>query len=316
MDLQTHIRLVPEKNQIDYDSQLLLLGSCFTEHIGAQLEYFKFQNLQNPFGILFNPVSISKLVTRALTDAFFTEKDIFKKDSVWHCFAVHSLVFDTEKEEYLKRLNELLSGLKETLIQSSHIIFSLGTAWVHRFKETNEIVANCHKIPQKEFSKELLTMNEISKCLEEMVVAIQKVNPKVQILFTVSPVRHIKEGLPENNLSKSHLITAIHEVVASTEATHYFPSYEIMMDELRDYRFYEKDMIHPNETAIAIIWEKFNSVWVASETLPIQKEIDTIQRGLAHKPFHPQSTEHQVFLDNLKDKIVRLQARLPHLSFS
>ncbi len=316
MDLQTQIQLVPERNQITYDSQLLLLGSCFTEHIGAQLEYFKFRNSQNPFGILFNPVSISKLVIRALTDDFFTEKDIFEKGSAWHSFEVHSLIFDSDKERYLQLLNATLRGFKQQLKDSTHIIFSYGTAWVHRYLASREIVANCHKIPQKEFSKELLSVDDISKVVRDMITSIKRVNPEVSFLFTVSPVRHIKEGLVANNLSKSHLIAAIHEIVASTEATHYFPSYEVMMDELRDYRFYEKDMIHPNETAIQIIWEKFKTVWIAPETASLQKEIDVIQKGLAHKPFYPESPEHQAFLANLKEKIGYIQAQLPHISFS
>ncbi len=294
----------------------MLLGSCFTEHIGDKLEYFKFRNLQNPFGILFNPVSIAKLVKRALEGNLFSEKDVFQKDGIWHSFEVHSLVFNTEKDAYLKQLNGLVTQLREALEQSSHIIFSFGTAWVHRLNATEKIVANCHKVPQREFSKELLSIPTICATIQEMLVAIQKANPKVQLLFTVSPVRHTKEGLIANNRSKSQLISAIHEVVASTEATHYFPSYEIMMDELRDYRFYTKDLIHPNETAIEIIWDRFSKVWIAPGTAPFLKEIDSIQKGLSHKPFHPESPEHQAFLKGLAEKIEKLTAKLPHVSFS
>ncbi|MBX2827945.1 MAG: GSCFA domain-containing protein [Flavobacteriaceae bacterium] len=315
MNLQTQIKVTPGAHQIDYDSQLLLLGSCFTENMGAKLEYFKFQNLQNPFGVLFNPLSIAKLVTRALNGTRFNEEDIFQKDGVWHCFEVHSLVFNSDKQAYLNQLNDLLSSLKNSLLSSSHIIFSFGTAWAHRLNESSEIVANCHKVPQKEFTKELLEVDTMVKMVKEMVVAIQKVNPRVQFIFTISPVRHIKDGFVQNNLSKSHLIAAVHEVVASTQSTHYFPSYEIMMDELRDYRFYKRDMIHPNETAIEIIWERFNSAWIDPATELLQKEIGNIQKGQAHKPFHAEGAEHQAFQERLQEKIKLLKAKLPHVSF-
>ncbi|GAB5399069.1 MAG: GSCFA domain-containing protein [Aureisphaera sp.] len=316
MNLQTQIRLSAEKNPLDYDSKVLLLGSCFTEHIGGKLDYFKFRSLTNPFGILFNPVSMFKLIHRALSDEFFTPADIFEKDGAWYCLEVHSLVFNSEKEDYIHQLNTLLVRLKNELMESSHIIFSFGTAWVHRFLKTNEIVANCHKIPQKEFSKELLSVEMVATCIEGMVAKVKKVNPKATFLCTVSPVRHIKEGLPENSLSKSHLIAGVHQVVASSEATYYFPSYEIMMDELRDYRFFEKDMIHPNETAIDIIWEKFRSVWLAPQTAPLLKEIDAIQKGLLHRPFNSEGNEHKTFLKNLDAKIQHLKEHLPHVSFS
>jgi len=327
MKLQTEIPLKPEENQIDYSSKILLLGSCFTENIGAKFDYFKFQNLQNPFGIIFNPVSIEKLVVRAIENDFFSEKDIFEHNGIWKCFEAHSEVSALEKNEFLQNLNTALKDLRAALFSSTHIIFTFGTSWVYRNIETNEIVANCHKLPQKNFTKELLSIEEISKSLQNIFHKISEINPKAIIINTVSPVRHIKDGYVENSLSKAHLLSAIHKTICHPEPVEgqqpstinqhlfYFPSFEIMMDELRDYRFYAEDLLHPNKTAIEIIWQKFSEVWIASKTAKIQKEIASIQNSLNHKPFNSQSFEHLQFLEILQQKITNLQKRFPHINF-
>lgn len=316
MKLQTHIQLTPENNQIDYESKVLLLGSCFTENIGGKLEYFKFQNLQNPFGIIFNPVSILGLVERAIRNEYFTEADIFQKEENWYCFEVHSSISSESEAIFLTKLNNTLQQFKEYLSVASHIVLTCGTAWVYRYNTTGLLVANCHKVAQKEFSKELLSVETISASLEKTIALIKEVNPHAMVITTVSPVRHSKDGMIENARSKAHLITALHQVVDRDEGIRYFPSYEIMMDELRDYRFYRQDMLHPNETAIQIIWEKFRRIWVASETETLQKEIDTIQKGLEHRPFNPESVSHKEFLKNLQKKISVLQKRVSHVTFS
>ena len=318
MKLQTNISITPQKKQIDYTSNILLLGSCFVENIGEKLDDVKFQTLQNPFGILFHPIAIEKIIVRAFTNVPFTEEDIFFKNEHWYCFEVHSTINGTHKDEYLTLLNSKLEVLKEYLINSSHIIVTFGTAWVYRFLETQKIVANCFKIPQKEFDKELLSVGEISNSLSNIISLIEKHNSKASIIITVSPVRHLKDGFVENNLSKAHLITAIHQVLNSEVASenhNYFPSYEIMMDELRDYRFYKEDMIHPNNIAISIIWEAFNKAWISSNTESLQKEIKSIQSSLKHKPFNPESKEHQLFLKGLKAKIITLKESIPYLKF-
>ncbi|WP_203294146.1 GSCFA domain-containing protein [Luteirhabdus pelagi] len=315
MDLQTQIPITPERNQIDYDSKLLLMGSCFTENIGDKLSYFKFQSLQNPMGILFQPLAIEKLITRTINQEQFSEEDLFQQDGSWRCFEVHSSLAKESKEASLSTLNQQLQQLGERLTSASHIILSLGTAWAYRYIESDEFVANCHKVPQKKFLKELLPVEAISASLENMIALVRDVNPEATFIFTVSPVRHLKDGVVENMRSKSHLIAAVHEVVEPRKQLHYFPSYEIMMDELRDYRFYERDMLHPNSLAIDIIWEKFNKAWMASTTYDLQKEIGNIQQGLQHRPFHPNSEGHQAFQQKLQQKIDSLQRKLPHLRF-
>ena len=317
MKLQTEIPLSPEKNQIDYSSKILLLGSCFTENIGVKFDYFKFQNIQNPFGVIFNPFSIEKLVIRAIENVPFSESDIFQYNQIWKCFEVHSRFSALTKEGLLSSLNSSLQNFREALFSSTHIIFTYGTTWVYRDLKSGEIVANCHKLPEKNFKKELISIEETSKYLKNIYDVISAINPNAILINTVSPVRHIKDGFVENSLSKAHLIAAIHQTFSkqSQLRSHYFPSYEIMLDELREYRFYAEDMLHPNKTAIKIIWQKFSKVWVSSKTEAFQKEIAMIQSGLLHRPFNPESALHLQFLENLQQKIASLQKQLPHVQF-
>ncbi|MGJ8667341.1 MAG: GSCFA domain-containing protein [Patiriisocius sp.] len=315
MKLTTTIPLSKERNQIDYKSKVLLLGSCFAENIGEKLEYFKFQNLINPFGILFHPVAIEKLITRAINEVEFTEKDIFFQNEQWHCFEVHSSLSNADKDIFLSKLNTALVGFKNYIIEASHIILTLGTAWVYREISNDTVVANCHKIPQKKFIKELLSPDDVSDVLLGIEALIRDVNPNCTLIHTVSPVRHIKDGIVENSRSKAHLIAGTQEIVEPRKHNHYFPSFEIMTDELRDYRFYGEDLIHPNNTAISIIWEKFKTIWIASETEPLQNKIDIIQKGLQHRPFNPQSEGHIKFEKDLHLKISEVKERFPWIDF-
>lgn len=316
MNLQTQIPLEKEtRNPISYNSKIFLLGSCFSENMGNKLEYFKFQSLQNPFGILFHPKAIEKLITNAINEYIFTEKDIFSLNEQWHSFEAHSSLSSTKKEELLINLNKALQTTNQQVKESTHIIITLGTAWVYRHIESDEVVANCHKIPQKKFLKELLSVDEIIESLECMIALIKEINPNVNFIFTVSPVRHLKDGFVQNQQSKAHLISAIQQVVEPRKKLHYFPSYEIMMDELRDYRFYKEDMIHPNTTAIHYIWEKFVQTWISEEFVSTMEKVDRIQKGLSHKPFQPNSEAHRKFLNSLKSQISQLQKEFPNIQF-
>jgi hypothetical protein len=316
MILQTKIALKKQLlNQINYDSKLLLLGSCFSENIGEKLSYYKFQSVVNPFGILFHPKAIENLITNAINQKEYTEDDIFYHNERWHCFNAHSSLSSTNKEELLNNLNKSNTSTFEQLRNSTHLVITLGTSWVYRFIETDTIVANCHKVPQKKFLKEILSTDEITESIEAIISLIKSVNKNVNILFTVSPVRHLKDGFIENQRSKSHLLSAIHNIIEPRENTYYFPSYEIMMDELRDYRFYSEDMIHPNKTAINYIWEKFSDTWISEETQKTMNEVEVIQKGLAHRPFNPNSEAHLKFLDNVQQKKETLVKAFPFIKF-
>ncbi len=321
MNLQTNIPLTKQSsNLIDYKSKILLLGSCFVENIGEKLEYFKFQNLVNPFGVLFHPKAIETLISRALILDFYSEEDVFFHNEQWHCFDVHSKLSNASKADLLNDLNNQIDITNQQIKTSTHIIITLGTSWVYHSLETKNTVANCHKVPQKQFKKELLSVNEITASLKNMLSLIKSINHNVQVLFTVSPVRHLKDGFIENAQSKAHLVTAIHQVLnqkspIENRNSYYFPSYEIMMDELRDYRFYKEDMLHPNETSINYIWEKFIDVWVSIEAQKTMKEVESIQKGLTHKPFNSNSEAHLKFLNNLEEKKAVLKSRFPNMRF-
>jgi lysophospholipase L1-like esterase len=321
MKLQTQIPIQKQsENLIDYASNIVLLGSCFVENMGEKLSYFKFQNLQNPFGILFQPKAMESLISNAINQKEYSEDDIFFHNEQWHCFEAHSKLSNPSKDVLLNNLNNAIKTTYARIQESTHVVITLGTSWCYRFTESNHVVANCHKVPQKQFSKELLAIETITQSLETIVRSIREVNTKASIIFTVSPVRHIKDGFIENTQSKSHLIAAIHNFLNQKPTiinrhSFYFPSYEIMMDELRDYRFYAEDMVHPNATAINYIWEKFQQVWILDEAKNTMKIVEEVQKGLQHKPFNSESKQHQKFLLEMKEKQRQLHMEYPHIVF-
>jgi hypothetical protein len=307
---------IPKFNQpIDYSSKILTLGSCFAENMGAKFDYYKFQNKTNPFGIIFNPISIENIINRAVNKIEFTENDVFFHNNIWNCFEVHSFLGQNDKERFLQNLNNILQSTRNQITESTHIIVTYGTSWIYRNKSSSQVVANCHKVHQNQFDKEILSVEVIKKSIENTINLIQKVNPDCKFIFTISPVRHIKDGFIENQRSKAHLITALHYSNFQLPTHIYFPSYEIMMDELRDYRFYTKDMLHPNQLAIDYIWERFVDCIIDINCFSTIQEVETIQKGLAHRPFNSYSESHQQFLVSLNKKIMHLQKQLPYIKF-
>ena len=316
MQFRTKIPIPHNTSQIDYNAKIVSLGSCFAVNIADKFDYFKFENSCNPFGILFHPFAIEKLIDFAVSGKEFTEKDVFFYNERWHCFDAHSDLSNANKDEIIANLNAIVTATKLQLQAASHIIITYGTSWVYRNIATDLIVANCHKVPQKQFIKEILSVETITKSMQNTLDLIQKINPNVNFIFTVSPVRHLKDGFAENQLSKAHIISAIHKTINDKPKTiNYFPSYEIMMDELRDYRFYAEDMIHPSSVAIDYIWQRFSETCISEESQSIMKEVETIQKGLAHRPFNSNSESHQQFLSKLRDKMVKLQKQFPQIQF-
>ncbi|MEP7094130.1 MAG: GSCFA domain-containing protein [Flavobacterium sp.] len=319
MQFRTQIPISAGQNPIDYNSEIISLGSCFAVNMAEKLDFFKFENHTNPFGIIFNPVSIERIIKRVVEQELFTEKDVFFHNERWHCFDIHSDLSNSDKEKLLENINQTAKAMLQQLTGATHIIITYGTSWIYRNIESNEIVANCHKIPQKQFSKELLSVDIIKASIQNTIRLIQAVNPDVKFIFTISPVRHIKDGFAENQLSKSHLFTALHQVLKTHNSqfiTHdYFPSYEIMMDELRDYRFYGEDMLHPNQIAIDYIWQRFSENFMAENSLLTMKEIAEIQKGLNHRSFNPESEQHLKFLSKLQQRINFLEEKFPNIRF-
>ena len=324
MNFTTKIPITQNANPIDYNSKIVSFGSCFAENMGDKLLYYKFQTQVNPFGIIFNPFSIEKLIERVVLQRYFTKDDIFFFNERWHCYEVHSELSHPYKEEFLNNLNLILETTKNQINSLSHCIITLGTSWVYTNIESNEIVANCHKVPQKHFRKELLSINQTEESLQNIVSLVHSLSPKCHFIFTVSPVRHIKDGFVENTLSKAHLIAAIHSVLnrkfstsleLTTQNNIYFPAYEIMMDELRDYRFYAEDMLHPSQTAIDYIWIQFFENYISESQFGLMNDICSIQKGLKHRPFNPNTESHQKFLHQLELKIKTIQNQHPFIKF-
>ncbi len=316
MNFTTKVPIAKNKYPLDYNSKIMSLGSCFAVNMADKLDYFKFESNCNPFGIIFNPVSIEKLVYRIIHSIIYTEKDIFFHNESWHCYEVHSKISNPDKAAFLKSLNRISKQANQQIIDATHFIITLGTAWVYRNIETNEVVANCHKVPQKHFKKQLLSIEEIIQSLENSIRLIRAINSKANFIFTVSPVRHIKDGFVENQWSKAHLITAIHNISkGQLSFVNYFPSYEIMMDELRDYRFYAEDLLHPSQIAIDYIWERFFETTISEEWYSTMEEIADIQKGLAHRPFNANSESHRQFLLKLQSKIRDIQNQFSRIEF-
>lgn len=316
MQLQTQVQLKDGQPKIHYGSSLFVLGSCFSEHIGEKLKYFQFHLSQNPFGILFHPFGLENFLKQVLQQKVYVRDDLFQHKGVWHSFEAHSKLSHEDPEVVLNSLNSAISEAYSFLKESSHVFITLGTAFIYKHIESDTYVANCHKVPQKNFQKELISAGRVQKSLMAMTEMLQHINPDIHLIFTVSPVRHQKEGLVENNRSKAHLISAIHNLRDyKSGCVSYFPSYEILLDELRDYRFFQSDMLHPSPTAIAYIWERCVQVWIAKDAEQTMAKVDQLQRNLQHKAFKPNSEAHQQFLEKIEEQKKELKLQFPHFQF-
>lgn len=294
---------------INHKSTILLAGSCFADMIGAKMKFNKFNCLSNPFGNIYNPHSLFSLLKHSLENTLPEEDFYLENQGRWFNYHYHSEISGIDKNELKSKIlsiNETVAGFFK---KTDYVILTLGTAFVYKLIENNSIVANCHKSPLKYFKKELLSPKEIIDDYNQLHQYLVSVNPDIKIIFTVSPVRHIKDTLPLNAVSKSILRTSIHYILESYSNTFYFPSYEIMLDDLRDYRFYKDDLIHPSTLAEDIIWEKFCSSSFDKETLDFISEWEKVSRAINHKAFHPESLEHQTFLKNTFIKLEALNKR-------
>jgi hypothetical protein len=284
------------------------MGSCFADVMGARLQANKFNVLVNPFGVIYNPVSIGKLIQVALHKEILSEELYWQHQDTWYHYDLHSGVAAASAQDLSHAANALIQKVGQFLQSADVFLLTLGTAFVYRFRQTGSIVANCHKAPAGLFSKELLTVSEVTESLILLYHSLKAVRADLRLILTLSPVRHIKDGIPENQVSKSILRVACHEAALQCPDILYFPAYECMLDDLRDYRFYKKDMIHPSEVAEEYIWDKFISAYMDEEARAFLKEWESISKALAHKPFRPHSESHQAFLRKTRDKLLRLSS--------
>ena len=314
MKFRTEIHLPDYPFKIDYSSRIFGLGSCFVDHIKEKLHFYQFRHLINDFGVVFNPYSLLVLLQRTLNRNFYTKQDIFLHGQQWKSFELHSSLNHSDSHEFLKRINAKLQDNYVFIKQANLIIFTFGTAWVYKHKQSGLIVNNCHKLPAAQFEKIILSPAENTEIMHKIIALVKKYNPNAHLLLTVSPVRHLKDGFIQNQRSKAHLIAAVHAVTGQKNV-HYFPSYEILMDDLRDYRFYTTDMLHPNAWAVDYVWEKFTEALIRPEAFSEMKKIEKIQKSLQHKAFDESSEAYRLHRTQTLQQIERMQEKYPWMPF-
>ncbi len=306
---------------ITHQHKLMLVGSCFTENIGEKLKKMKFSVLENPAGILFNPVSVAQTISNCLDNKRATENDIFQFNEAWHSWDHHSRFSSLGVQHCLNQINQSTAEAHAYLKEADFLVLTLGSAWVYELTEfaignsTGSVAANNHKAPSNWFSKRLLTVDQTLAVLDNLLHQLFRFNPKLKIIFTISPVRHLREGVIENNRSKAVLIQSVHHLVDKFNKLYYFPAYELVIDDLRDYRFYAEDLVHPNYHATQYVWEKLVGACMSEQTQLLMKEIAEINLAYQHKPFNHQSQQHQQFLKNYLVKTMALQSQYPCLDF-
>lgn len=304
MKFRTEIKLKDQESKVTHSDSILAIGSCFVEHIGAKLNQLKFDIDINPFGIIFNPYSIAKLLNNGLDNPIKLEEecDVLEQKGLFKSYDYHSKFNSTGYNEFIEKIDAQNLVTNSQLRTNSHLFLTFGTAWVYRLIEAGKVVANCQKVRQSEFTKELLNLNDLTEIYIQLFKKIVHANPTLKIVLTVSPVRHIKDGITENNQSKSVLLLLC-KILADSfkENVVYFPSYEIQMDDLRDYRFYEADLIHPNKMAIDYIFEKFSQLFFDDTTLVLNKKIEKLTRLENHKFLSATKEEKKSHLLKIKE---------------
>lgn len=303
-------KLVPS---IKYTDNLMLIGSCFTENMSDRLLQHKFNILSNPHGILFNPLSVADSLDRYIEDKLYTKDDLFQLNELWNSWDHHTRFSHTDAEQALRQINESQATASAFIKNADWIIITLGSAFQYYLAENNKPVANNHRAPAQWFEKRLLSIASIQKALSVTLNKLFVLNPKVQILFTISPVRHIRDGVTDNNRSKARLIETVHSLCEQYEQAHYFPAYEIVIDILRDYRYYDIDFVHPNYLATSFVWEQFVQSALDASTQKVMKEVLDISIAKAHRTRFPETDAHKKFKASYLAKVVELQKKFPFL---
>ena len=313
--MQFHLGFQPaiSSNKITHQDGTLLIGSCFSEHIGNRLNDLKFNINSNPFGIVFNPKSIAISILRIIHKNYFEAKDVFEKEGLWYSFEAHSSVCGNTQQELLMQLNGSIDSWHDKLKNAHWLTITFGSAFAYTHIEQAKIVANCHKLPQVVFEKTLLKMNDIVNDFNDVINRLQQFNSALKIVFTVSPVKHLRDGVVENSVSKSILILSIHQLINNHKHCVYFPAYELVSDDLRDYRFYESDMAHPNKQAIDYVWKRFSEVYFNDKTIAINDKVNQIHQAYHHRLFNETTSSSVKFKHKFYQLCANLQAEYPYL---
>lgn len=305
----------PFNTKIIHQDNLFLIGSCFTENIGSKFKQHKFSVLENPNGILFNPVSISKSITSYIQNKQYAKEDLFYENELWNSWEHHTRFSDVDMDICLHRINASQQQAHQFLKTADWVFITLGSAFVYEL-ENKGVVANCHKVPADKFNKKLLNVEEVLAVLDNVIHRIFMLNPTIKIMFTVSPVRHLRDGFVENNRSKAVLIQAVHHLVNKFNKLFYFPAYELVIDDLRDYRFYAEDLVHPNYAATNYVWDKLVDCCIDENTIQLMKQLNEINAAVNHKSFNPTTEAHKKFIDTTINKINTIKKLHPHINFS
>ena len=313
MNLQTKITIVAPDFSIDYNSKLMMLGSCFAENIGSKFSYYKFDVDVNPCGIIYNPLSVANVLRLIMEGKRFEKNDLRKVGEKWVSLYHHGAFSSTDPDECLSRINGRLEKAAEELCSLDLLVITWGTAWVYKHVRENMIVSNCHKIPAQEFERSRLSVENIVEEYVELIERLREINPGLRILFTVSPIRHWKDGAHGNQLSKATLLLAIDQLREKLEYVYYFPAYEIVLDELRDYRFYADDMLH---FTVDYIWERFLYSFITPDVLGLMNQIGRINKGMAHRPFDSKSEDYQRLVKKMLAEMAMISHSYPMIDFS
>ena len=310
MILQTEIKIQPIDQPIAYGDGLIFLGSCFADEVGGICRGLGFNALVNPFGVLYNPASVAQSLERLYTGTPFSHKEVIRVGEGQYCTFSHNTAFwNVSEVALLEQVNQSLAEAHAHFEKSKWVILSLGTSWAFRDKETQKVVSNCHKLPATHFERVFLSVEQSVHCLSEIV----QQHPEKRFIFTVSPLRHVKDGLHENQLSKAALLLVVDEVCKTFNNAHYFPAYEILLDELRDYRFYKEDMVHPTEQAVRYIWERFADFAIDPKEKPAMKAAAELRQMLQHRPLFPESESYKRFEQLKEKKVNELKRDFPQI---
>lgn len=311
-----HVKCPIPNQLIQHTDKIMLMGSCFTEHIGKRFHEGKFQTLENPHGILFNPLSIAHSITSYINNETITAASLFQLNEIWNNWDFHTDLSDFNKEVTLSKMNQTIQAGSQFLAQADWLIITLGSSFQYYLKEEDKGVANCHRAPGQLFEKRLLTIDTITNTLQSVIIALKEYNPNLKIVFTISPVRHVRDGVVENNRSKARLIEVVHNLTASFDHCFYFPSYEIVIDELRDYRFYDTDLVHPNFAATRYVWECFFDTYFDKQTQKTINEMQELMTAFNHKIRFSETQANAKFKASFREKIQHYETAYPYIDFS
>ena len=316
MNFRTEIEPLSFPFSFTYDHRYTFVGSCFAERIASRMGRLKFRVLRNPFGILYNPVSVQMMFRMLLSGHRFGETDIFEHHGIWNSYWHHSRFSKLSASALLQTLNDEADQAREHLRTTDRLVVTLGTAFVWMHRKKGEIVANCHKLPRQQFMQRRLPPEEVVRALRPVLQQLKNQHSNLEVLLTVSPVRHVRHGSIENQRSKAALILAVDSLCRELDFVHYFPAYEILMDDLPDYRFYAQDLIHPADAALDYVWSKVVGSLVASHTQTQMKRVEKLLKATQHRPLQPGSAPHQTFVHQQLTLIGQLEQDLAHADFS